>query len=155
MCMLCSCWLEWGLVIIVLNLGGVGRSGIRSGWKKTKEEKIWCDATDLVSWPRKTRLKIQLQPVNFCFFFTKTTSFWFFFKKIDPVTRLKLETLVLNRAGHRIGSKNTHYLVNHLYKRRRRRRKNQFILIYINEQLNVIYLFDIVNIRWAQILFFE
>jgi len=58
------------------------------------------------------------------------------------VTRLKLETWVLNRAGHRVGSKNyahnTHYLVNHLYKRRRRRRKNQFILM--NSSMLFIYL---------------
>jgi hypothetical protein len=53
-----------------------------------------------------------------------------------------------------ISSCNTRSLVNHLYERRRRRRRTQFILIYINEQLNVIYLFDIVNIRRAQILFF-
>jgi hypothetical protein len=53
-----------------------------------------------------------------------------------------------------ISSCNTRSLVNYLYERRRRRRRTQFILIYINEQLNVIYLFDIVNIRRAQILFF-
>ena len=35
-------------------------------------------------WPGKTRSKTRLQPFNFCFFFTKMMSFWFFYKKNWP-----------------------------------------------------------------------
>jgi hypothetical protein len=72
------------------------------------EGKTWCD---LAGWPGKIRLKTRLQPVDFCFVFTKTTSFWFF-KKIDlgdPVTQSKPGTRVLDRAG----SKN--YVQNNIF----------------------------------------
>jgi hypothetical protein len=53
-------------------------------------------------WPSKTRSKTRLQHVDFCFFFTKSTLFWFFLKKNDPgnpVTRSKPGTRILDRAG--------------------------------------------------------
>jgi hypothetical protein len=60
--------------------------------EKTGEEKTRCDLV--------TRLKIWLQPVDFCFFLLKRRSFDF--KKIEPgdlVTRLKPETRALDRTG--------------------------------------------------------
>jgi len=59
-------------------------------------------------WPGKTWLKTRLQPVNF--FFTKTMSFWFFYKKNwpgqpgDPV-----KTRALNRAGSKNYGYSEHY----------------------------------------------
>jgi hypothetical protein len=41
------------------------------------------------------------KPVDFCFFFTKTTPFWIFFKiKIDPTEPIKTQnqSLELNRV---------------------------------------------------------
>jgi hypothetical protein len=47
------------------------------------------------------RSKTWLQAIDFCFF-TKTTSFWFFLKKIDPgdsVNRSKPGTRALDQTG--------------------------------------------------------
>jgi hypothetical protein len=70
----------------------MGRSWIRP---TRVEEKTRCDPVDLV-----IRLKIWLQPVDFCFFLLKRRRFDF--KKIEPgdlVTRLKPETRALDRTG--------------------------------------------------------
>jgi hypothetical protein len=56
--------------------------------EKKKEGKTRCDPADPASRPGKTRSRPGCKPVDFCFF-TKTTSFWFFFKKIDPADPVK------------------------------------------------------------------
>jgi outer membrane receptor protein involved in Fe transport len=64
------------------RLGPAGRpeAGTGPSLRKNRERKNprWP------SWPGKTRSKTQLQSVDFCFFCTKTTSFWFFLKKNWP-----------------------------------------------------------------------
>jgi hypothetical protein len=77
--------------------GPVGRpgAGTEPGWEKNRERKNSVWPGGLTRQPSKTRSKTQLQPIDFCFFFTKTTSFWF---KIF-LTRSKPETRALNQAG--------------------------------------------------------
>jgi len=94
-------------------LGGSTRDSVDPGLEPGRvEEKIGegttrCDPADPA-----TRSKTRLRSVDFFFFFTKTTSFWFKKKRIDsgdPVTRSKPRTRALDRAGHWAESENYAY----------------------------------------------
>jgi hypothetical protein len=74
-------------------------------WMKLKKNKKKFGMTQWPNWPGKIRSKTQLQPVNF--FILKRCHFDL--KKFDPddlMTRLKRESRVLNRVGHRAESEN-------------------------------------------------
>jgi hypothetical protein len=83
--------------------GPVGWPGTRQtrGWNRAElKKKQGKEKLGVTRRPGKTRSKTWLQLVDFFFFFTKTTPFWFFFKKNWPGrTRSKPRTRALDWAG--------------------------------------------------------
>jgi hypothetical protein len=105
-------WIEntWDHIIKIWPVpAGRSRTSSTRGWNRAKlKKKTWKEKTQLTRWPGwlgKIRSKTWLQPVDFSFFFTKTTSFWL--KKILTwATGSKPETRILNQADNQAGSKN-------------------------------------------------